>query len=81
MKTIVGTINSAIFSALEQAIADQIVFHKFSELDAPEVLTSISEECQRGDCDHCPGHFEIGLDTIFCVHFCHRIEQEPDSIN
>ena len=80
----VGTIHAAILAALDQAIADSFVFHKFSEMDAPEVLTSISEECQRGDCAHCPGHFhraDHGDDTIFCVHSRHEVEREPDSIN
>jgi hypothetical protein len=31
--------------AWEQAITDRILIHKFDETDAPEVLTSISEEC------------------------------------
>lgn len=82
--TVVGAINAAILAALELAIADRIVVHKFNEDDAPEVLTSISEECQRGDCEHCPGHFpraDVGDDTIFCVHACHKVEREPDLIN
>ena len=37
----------AILAALEQATADRIVFYKFDEADAPEVLISISEQCQR----------------------------------
>ena len=83
--TVVGTINAAILAALEQAIADRIVIHKFNEADAPEVLTAISEECQSGDCEHCPGHFQradVGDDTIFCVHDCHKVsESGSGSIN
>lgn len=81
---VVGTINAAILAALEQAIADAFVFHKFTEMDAPEVLTAISEECHRGECDHCPGHFQredTGEATIFCIHECHEVEREPGPIN
>jgi hypothetical protein len=53
---VVGTINAAILKALTRAISDGILVHKFDELDAPEVLTSISEECQRGE----PGTTEAG---------------------
>jgi hypothetical protein len=38
---VVGTINAAILKALTRAISDGIMVHKFDELDAPEVLTSI----------------------------------------
>jgi len=79
-----GTINAAILLAWEQAITDSIIVHKFDEADAPEVLTSISEECQRGDCEHCPGRFhraDHGDDTIFCVHSCHEVEAETGPIN
>ena len=81
---VVGTINAAVLSALEQAIADAFVFHKFSEMDAPEVLTAISEECQRGECDFCPGHFhraDHGDSTIFCVHSCHELQRETGPTN
>jgi hypothetical protein len=72
-----ATINSVILEALEQAITDQIVIHKFDEADAPEVFTSISEECQREECDRCPGVFhqeeDAGDQAVFCVHFCHKM--------
>jgi hypothetical protein len=74
----VGTINAEFLAALEQAIADEIVIHQFDEMDAPEVLTSISEECQRDECDRCPGFFrgpETGDQTVFCVHSCHQIDR------
>ena len=79
-----GNINAAILTALEQAIADSFVFHKFSEMDAPEILTAIAEECQRGECDRCPGHFhreDHGDETIFCVHECHEVQPEPKTAN
>src|ERR1051326_6917256 len=50
-RAVVGGMNAKILEALDQAITDRFVFHKFSEMDAPEVLTSISEECQRGECN------------------------------
>jgi len=65
----------------EQAIADQFVFHRFSEADAPEVLTSISAECQRGERNHCPGLFrrdDTGEESIFCVHSCHEISGDSE---
>jgi hypothetical protein len=45
-ETVVGTINAAILKALTQAISGGIMVHNVDELDAPEVLTSVSEECQ-----------------------------------
>ena len=57
-------------------VADERLFHHFDEDDAPEVLTSISEECQRGDCVRCPGifhHEEAGEERVFCIHECHRV--------
>jgi hypothetical protein len=48
--------------------------HRFPEGDEPEVLTSISIECQQEDCGHCPGIFHLpeqGEEPIFCVHRCH----------
>jgi hypothetical protein len=68
---VVGTVHTEILKALEQAIADQFVFHKFSEADAPNF-----RECQRGECSHCPGVFrtdDMGEESIFCVHLCHEI--------
>jgi len=44
---VVGTVNARILGALQQAIADEFVIHKFNEMDAPRILTSISEQCQR----------------------------------
>jgi hypothetical protein len=81
---VVGTVNAAILEALTQAISDDIVVHKFDELDAPEVLTSISDECQREECGRCPGIFrreETGDQAVFCVHSCHQVERLQKSIN
>ena len=81
---VVGTINAAILKALTQAISDGILVQTFDELDAPKLLTSISEECQRGDCERCPGIFqrdEAGDQAVFCVHSCHQVERLPKSIN
>jgi hypothetical protein len=75
---VVGTINASILKALTQAVSDGITLHKFDELDAPEVLTSISEECQRGGCERCPGIFQredTGDQAVFCVHACQRSER------
>ena len=80
---VVGTVNAKFLEALEQAIADSIVIHKFEETDPPDALTSISEECQRGDCESCPGMFhraDTGDETVFCVHSCHRVEPDPGSV-
>ena len=49
--------------------------HRFPEGEEPEVLTSISEECQAGRCEQCPGVFHLedyGDQPIFCVHWCHE---------
>jgi len=82
---VVGTINAAILKALTQAISDGIMVHKFDELDAPELLTSISEECQREECERCPGIFQredAGDQAVFCVHSCHRVpERGGRSVN
>jgi hypothetical protein len=82
---VVGTINAAILQALTRAISEGILVHKFDELDAPEVLTSVSEECQRQECDECPGIFhreETGDQAVFCVHSCHKVaERNVSSIN
>jgi hypothetical protein len=77
---VVGTIDAEILKALEQGIADQIVVHKFDELDAPEVFTTISNECHRGECRDCPGSFSMEGETVFCVHDCHRIERIPGTV-
>ena len=76
--SLVGSGNAKILAALEQAIADNIVIHKFNDMDAPEVLTSISDECQRGECGRCPGTFrrsEAGDQIVFCVHSCHEVSE------
>ena len=75
----VGNIDAAILNALMQAISDGIMVHKFDELDAPGVLTSISEECQRGECEQCPGIFkreDAGDQAVFCVHSCHNVPEQ-----
>src|SRR5262245_59630376 len=38
-------------------------------MDTPEILTSISDECQRGECDQC---LAFGGQSVFCVHLCHK---------
>jgi len=82
---VVGSINAEILKAMEQAISDQIVIHRLDEMDAPRVLTSISEECKCGECDRCPGHFhrpDAGDEPVFCVHECHKVgERGVSSIN
>ncbi len=83
-RAVVGTVNASILEALTQAIADDIVIHKFDELDPPEVLTSISNECQREECERCPGIFqreETGVQAVFCVHSCHELERLQKSID
>ena len=53
-------------------------WHKFHEGDQPEILTSISAECQGGRCAECPGVFQIEDyedQTIFCVHECHKVQK------
>jgi hypothetical protein len=80
---VVGTVHAEILKAWEQAISDSIVLHKFAEADAAEVLTSISEECQRGECRQCPGVFhrpDTGEQPVFCVHSCHKVERTPGAI-
>ena len=52
-----------------------IEHHRFPEGEEPEVLTSVSEECQSGRCEECPGVFhreEYGDQRIFCIHLCHK---------
>ena len=47
----------------------------FEPGDEPEILTSVSPECQRGNCEDCPGHArlpEAGGELVFCVHECHE---------
>jgi len=78
---VVGTVDAEILKAWEQAIADRIVVHKFDELDVPEVLTTISEECQRGECRTCHGTFSIADEMVFCVHECHNVKRTPKSVS
>jgi hypothetical protein len=80
---VVGTVHAEILKAWVQAIADFIVVQKFEEADVPEVLTSLSEECQRGECAQCAGVFhrpDTGDQPVFCVHSCHRVERDPRSV-
>jgi hypothetical protein len=78
---IVGTVNAEVLKAWEQAIADRIVIHKFDELDALEVLSTVSKECQRGECRNCPGTFSLADEMVFCVHECHKVEGISNSVN
>jgi hypothetical protein len=53
-------------------------WHTFPEGEEPEVFTSVSQECQAGECARCPGVFftdQAGDKPVFCVHWCHR---EPE---
>jgi hypothetical protein len=46
----------------------------FAPGEEPEVLTSISDECQTGACETCIGIFQrddYPDKSIFCVHECH----------
>jgi hypothetical protein len=73
---VVGTVNAKILESMQQAISDSIMVQKFDDMDAPEVLTSISDECQRDECDRCPGVFhraDMGDKPVFCVHECHKV--------
>lgn len=50
-------------------------WHKFPEGEEPTVLTSISEYCNAGEHDKCPGigfSAEHGGQPIFCVCDCHK---------
>lgn len=38
---VVGTINAGVLEAMEQALVDNFVIHKFGEVEAPRVLTPI----------------------------------------
>jgi hypothetical protein len=72
-----GTIDTAVAEALVQKLLDEVVIHRFDESDEEaSVLTSISDECQREECDQCPGIFhreETGGQPVFCVHVCHKL--------
>ncbi len=80
---VVGTIEARIFEALEQAIAEGIVIEKVSKVDeigevgdVGEVLTGMSEFCQSGQCEKCPGQGEIAGKIILCTHSCHPVPAE-----
>jgi hypothetical protein len=78
---VVGSIQATVLCALEEAIADRLFSDKFTGLDAPQSLASVSEQCQRGQCEQCPGQFrgEEGQDqTIFCLHSCHTISDQGE---
>jgi hypothetical protein len=84
----VGYINKGILEDMVMLVnaAGPVRRHVFAAGEAPEVLTSISEECQREECDRCPGAFhreDAGDQTVFCVHVCHKIKSEDgvSSIN
>jgi len=82
-QAVVGSVNTEFLKAWQQAIADSIVMHKFDEADVPQALTSISDECQRGECEKCPGVFQrtdTGDQPVFCVHSCHRVKPQPGSV-
>ena len=55
--TLMGTRSATIDHCYSGRVADERLFHRFDEDNASEVLTSISEECQRGECVLCPGIF------------------------
>jgi len=53
--------------------------YRFPEGEEPEVLTSISIECQYDQCERCPGIFHVaehGGEPVFCVHECHLVPSE-----
>jgi hypothetical protein len=75
----VGYINRGILEDMVMLVnaAASVKRHVFAAGDAPEVLTSISEECQHEECDRCPGAFhceDAGDQPVFCVHVCHQIK-------
>ncbi len=77
----VGYINKGILGDMVMLVnaAVPVKRHVFTVDDAPEVLTSISEECQHEDCGRCPGAFhreDAGDQPVFCVHVCHKIKSE-----
>jgi hypothetical protein len=78
-----GTINTALAEALVMKLLDEVVIHRFDEPDEEaSVLTSISEECQREECDRCPGVFhrrDAGDQPVFCVHVCHKLRSAGGS--
>jgi hypothetical protein len=53
--------------------------HTFAPGEQPEVLTSISDECQSGRCEACAGIFhrdDYPGKSIFCVHECHKKQNQ-----
>lgn len=50
--------------------------HVFAPGTEPTVLTATSCECSGGNCEKCPGTFnleEYGKEPIFCIHDCHNV--------
>jgi hypothetical protein len=45
-------------------LTNEVILHRFDEADEAKVLTSISDECQREECDRCPGIFTVGMLAI-----------------
>ena len=77
--TSVGDMNRGILEDMVMLVnaSGPVVRHVFAAGDGPQVLTSISEECQREECDCCPGVFQCedaGDQAVFCVHVCHKIK-------
>ena len=55
---------------------DEWEVHEFTSDEEARVLTSISQECLREECDRCPGTFkhpDAGDEMVFCVHDCHKV--------
>jgi len=56
---------------------------KYAPGQEPTVLTSISKECTKGDCDKCPGIFsseDHPNEAIFCTHSCHQAQNDDSYI-
>jgi hypothetical protein len=54
-------------------------YTRFKEGEEPQVLTTVSEECDVGACEKCPGilHDEdYPGHSIFCTHECHRVKAQ-----
>jgi hypothetical protein len=41
-----------------------------------EAQTGISPECQRSQCEQCPGWRDTDSGLMFCVHDCHKVPPE-----
>lgn len=68
--------NQFRFGALANCKASNRIMGRyyFPPGEEPRVLTSISDECQVGECENCPCIFERDEypgQSIFCVHDCH----------